>query len=749
MRCLSTGGLCALERRGLICYCLDRVIAYQLEFNHEPEGLRMKNWWKKAVVYQVYPRSFMDSDGDGIGDLRGITGKLDHIADLGVDVVWLSPVYKSGGVDAGYDISDYYQIEPEFGTMADFDELLVQAHRRNLKIIMDLVVNHTSDKHPWFIESRGDRTNPRRDYYIWRDGHKGQPPNQMIGYFSEPVWQFDAKTGQYYMHLFAVGQPDLNWENKGMREEIYTMMNWWLKKGIDGFRMDVINCISKPAGALVSDGGLGMRCENGPLVHEYIREMNLKTFSKHDVMTVGETPGASPEDAIRYAGIAGDEVNMVFQFELMRVDHGPFGKWTTRRYNLLDVKEVVTRWQEHLYNKAWNSQYLGNHDQPRCVSRWGDDSTPLYWEKSAKMLCTFLFMLQGTPYVYQGDELGMTNVHIDNLSQVRDVESRNAYQLYVQELKVLTHEEMMKNINAKGRDNARTPMQWTDQDGAGFTGGEPWIMLNDNYQHINARQQADDPNSILSYFKQIIRMRKLHDIITDGEYKLLDADNPSVYTYLRESENERLLVLCNFTAAVLAIFSAMCAWALVRNKTKWSTVIFMFFVAAMVIPFQVVMFPLVKWFRMMGDATGIRLLGTYQGIVFAYLGFGCSMSIFILHGFIKSIPMELEEAATIDGCNQARTFFEIVVPLLQPTIITVLILNGIWIWNDYLLPLLILGSSGRVQTIPLAVTAFAGSYLKQWDLILTSALLAMLPIIVLYLFAQKYIIKGMVEGAIK
>lgn len=508
----------------------------------------MADWWKKSVVYQVYPRSFMDANGDGIGDLKGITQKLDYLAELGVDVIWLSPIYQSGGTDAGYDISDYYAIEQEFGTMADFDELLLEAHRRGLKIVMDLVVNHTSDKHAWFQESRMDRNNAKRDYYIWRDGHEGQMPNQMMGYFCEPAWEHDAKTDQYYMHLFTIGQPDLNWENKQMREEIYTMMNWWLQKGIDGFRMDVISCISKPAKAVASDGGQGMDCTNGPKVHAYLKEMHEKTFSNYDCITVGETPGVTPDIAVQYAGFDANELNMVFQFELMDVDSGPLGKWTTQRYDLLDVKRTITRWQEGLFNRAWNSLYLGNHDQPRCVSRWGDDSTPLYWEKSAKMLCTFLHMLQGTPYVYQGDELGMTNVRLDGLSEARDVEIFNAYRLYVEEQQVFTHDEMMANINARGRDNARTPMQWNDGKGAGFTQGDPWIKINENHTRINAQKQVGDPDSIFSYYKQVIHLRKAYDIVTDGAYRILDAENPNVYTYAREDENAKLLVMCNFTA---------------------------------------------------------------------------------------------------------------------------------------------------------------------------------------------------------
>jgi oligo-1,6-glucosidase len=508
----------------------------------------MADWWKKSVVYQVYPRSFMDANGDGVGDLRGITQKLDYLAYLGVDVIWLSPIYQSGGTDAGYDISDYYAIEPAFGTMADFDELLRQAHARGLKIVMDLVVNHTSDQHAWFQEARRDRHSPKRDYYLWRDGHESGLPNQLMGYFCEPAWQYDEQAAQYYMHLFTIGQPDLNWENPQLREEIYAMMNWWLQKGIDGFRMDVINCISKPPQAVAADGGPGMVCENGPRVHEFLREMHAKTFAHYDCITVGETPGVTPEDAVRYAGFDANEVNMVFQFELMNVGDGPQGKWTTQRFDLLAVKEVISRWQERLYQKAWNSLYLGNHDQPRSVSRWGDDSTPLYREKSAKMLCTFLHMLQGTPYVYQGDELGMTNVRLTDLSEARDVEIFNAYRLYVEQQNVFTHDEMMANINARGRDNARTPMQWDGGKGAGFTVAEPWLKINENHTEINARQQVADQGSVFHYYRQVIGLRKRYDIITDGAYRLVDAQNPNVYTYLREMGGETLLVVCNFSA---------------------------------------------------------------------------------------------------------------------------------------------------------------------------------------------------------
>jgi oligo-1,6-glucosidase len=508
----------------------------------------MTDWWKKTVVYQVYPRSFMDSDGDGIGDLKGITKKLSYIRDLGADVVWLSPIYQSGGTDNGYDISDYYKIEPEFGTMEDFDELLDTAHKLGLKVLMDLVVNHTSDKHQWFMQSRSSKENKKRDYYIWRDGIQGCPPNRLMGYFSEPAWQYDGRTGQYYMHLFTVGQPDLNWDNENVRREVYAMMNWWLQKGIDGFRMDVINCISKPEQAVAQDGGAGVSCENGPRVHDYIQEMYLETFSRFQCMTVGETPGVSVEEAVRYAGFDSKELNMVFQFELMNMDNDVHDKWTAERFDLRNMKRVIGRWQEGLHGKAWNSQYLGNHDQPRCVSRFGDTSTPLYWEKSVKMIASFLHMLQGTPYIYQGDEIGMTNVQFANLSEVRDVESFNAYRLYVEQRKTFTHDEMLRYISLRGRDNARTPMQWSGGEGAGFTAGEPWIKINENYLRINAESQVNDPDSIFSYYRQLIRLRKEYDAITNGAYNLLDEENPFVYTYVRETDGETLLVLCNFSA---------------------------------------------------------------------------------------------------------------------------------------------------------------------------------------------------------
>ena len=392
-----------------------------------------KKWWKEAVVYQIYPRSFMDSNGDGIGDLNGITSRLDYLKDLGVDVIWLSPVYQSPNDDNGYDISDYRAIMQEFGTMEDFDRMLSEMHKRGIRLVMDLVVNHTSDEHKWFVESRKSKDNPYRDYYIWRDAKEGKEPNNWGSCFSGSAWKYDPQTEMYYLHLFSTKQPDLNWENPAVRKEVFDMMNWWCEKGIDGFRMDVISMISKPEGlpdGKIPEGGLygDSGCVNGPHVHEYLQEMNREVLSKYDLMTVGECAGVTIEEAEKYASADGKELSMVFQFELVDLASGTYGKWTDKRVPLKDFKRVMTAWQTELEGKAWNSLFLGNHDQPRCLSRFGDDS-PEYRVVSAKMLATCLHMMQGTPYVYQGDELGMKNVPFHDLSEFRDIESINAFHM--------------------------------------------------------------------------------------------------------------------------------------------------------------------------------------------------------------------------------------------------------------------------------------------------------------------------------
>jgi len=510
-----------------------------------------KTWWKESVIYQIYPRSFNDSNGDGIGDLKGITEKLDYLKDLGIDVIWLSPVYKSPNDDNGYDISDYQDIMDEFGTMQDWEELLDQVHQRRMKLIMDLVVNHSSDEHAWFAESRKSKDNPYRDYYIWRPGKDGKEPNNWESVFSGSAWKYDEATDEYFLHLFSKKQPDLNWENPKLRDEVYKMMTWWLDKGIDGFRMDVINFISKvpglpdapnPEGKKYAPGGQFFM--NGPRIHEYLYEMNQQVLSKYDIITVGEMPGASVEDAKLYTGHDREELNMVFTFEHMDLDSGPNGKWDLKKLNLLDLKENITKWQTGLNGVGWNSLYLNNHDQPRMVSRFGDDKE--YRVESAKMLVTFLHMLQGTPYVYQGEEIGMTNVRFDSINDYKDIEILNMYNE-----KVIQGNEdpakVMESIYVKGRDNARTPFQWDDSKNAGFTTGEPWIKVNPNYKEINAKQAVNDPNSIYHYYKEVIALRKKHEIIVYGDYELILPNHDSIFAYTRSYEGEKLVVITNFS----------------------------------------------------------------------------------------------------------------------------------------------------------------------------------------------------------
>ena len=510
-----------------------------------------KKWWKESVVYQIYPRSFNDSNGDGIGDLNGITEKLDYLKNLGIDVIWLSPVYQSPNDDNGYDISDYQAIMKEFGTMEDFDCMLAAAHERGIKIVMDLVVNHTSDEHAWFMESRKSKDNPYRDYYIWREGKDGKEPNNWGSCFSGSAWVYDEATDMYYLHLFSKKQPDLNWENPKVRDEVFSMMDWWCQKGIDGFRMDVISMISKVEGlpdGKVSDGLHGDPSpfvQNGPRVHEYLQEMNQRVLSKYDLLTVGECPGVTVEEAQRYASDKGTELGMVFQFEHMGLDEGEFSKWSDRKIKLTDLKENLTKWQKGLDGKAWNSLYWCNHDQPRVLSRFGNDSKE-YREVSAKMLGTCLHMMQGTPYVYQGEELGMTNVPLKSIDDFRDIESIRAYQEYV-ESGIIGKEDMMRFLCYKSRDNARTPMQWNSGKNAGFTEGTPWIMVNPNYKEINAEEQVDRADSVFNYYKKLIELRHKEEVIVYGHYELLMPESEELYVYTRELENEKILVICNFT----------------------------------------------------------------------------------------------------------------------------------------------------------------------------------------------------------
>ena len=511
-----------------------------------------KRWWKESVVYQIYPRSFCDSNGDGIGDLNGITGKLDYLKELGIDVIWLSPVYKSPNDDNGYDISDYQAIMDEFGTMEDFDRMLATAHEKGIKIMMDLVVNHTSDEHKWFIESRKSTDNPYRDYYIWRPAKEdGSLPNNWGSCFSGPAWEYDKTTDMYFLHLFSKKQPDLNWDNPAVRQDVFDMMNWWLKKGVDGFRMDVISLISKEPGLPDKEPGINGYATfnvsaNGPHVHEYLQEMRQKALNNADTITVGECSGVTLEEAKKYARSDEKELNMVFQFEHMDVDSDEkAGKWTTRKMDLRNLKKILTRWQKGLQDIAWNSLYWENHDQPRSVSRFGNDSDE-YREISAKMLATCIHMMQGTPYVYQGEELGMTNCPFNTLDNFRDLESINAFHEFTEQGK-MTEEDMMAAISYKGRDNARTPMQWDDSAYAGFSTATPWIMVNPNYTKINAKDQVNREDSVFKYYQKLIKLRHESELIVYGTYDLILDDDKDIYAYIRTLGDEKLIVYCNFS----------------------------------------------------------------------------------------------------------------------------------------------------------------------------------------------------------
>lgn len=518
-----------------------------------------EKWWKNAVVYQIYPRSFKDSNGDGIGDLEGIYEKLDYLAELGIDVIWMSPVYKSPNDDNGYDISDYQDIMDDFGTMDDFDRVLKKAHSLNIKIMMDLVVNHTSDEHKWFIESKKSKDNPYHDYYMWADPDKnGNPPNRWESCFSGSAWEYVESVGQFYLHSFSRKQPDLNWDNPKVREEVFKMMTWWCDKGIDGFRMDVISMISKypglPDGPENGNGYTGNTSCDGPNIHKYLREMNEKVLSKYRLITVGECPGVNAEQAKKYANIDGSELDMIFQFEhvsgsaLKPCHHG---KWDGEAMTMPELRANFTKWQKDLEGCAWNSLFLSNHDQPRCVSRFGNDSEQ-YRELSAKMLATMTHFQKGTPYVYQGEELGMTNAYMENIADYRDIESLNAY-------KELTTKEnipaktVMGYIKAVGRDNARTPMQWDASDNGGFTSGTPWLQVNKNYKTINAAAQVNDPDSVFAYYKKLIALRHTNEVMVNGVYDVLIPDHPQIYAYTRTLGDKQLLVLCNDSDTNVAI----------------------------------------------------------------------------------------------------------------------------------------------------------------------------------------------------
>ena len=511
------------------------------------------DWWKKSVVYQVYPKSFKDSDGDGIGDLNGLKEKLPYLEKLGIDVIWLNPIFQSPQVDNGYDISDYRQIEPTLGTMEDFDKLLAEAHKHGIKIILDLVVNHTSDQHQWFQEAKKSKDNPYHDYYIWKD----EVPNNWGSSFGGSAWEYVEAVDQYYLHCFAKEQPDLNWDNPKVREDVYDILRFWLDKGIDGFRMDVITLISKdpafPDGPIVQNKAYGSYyagCASGPRVHEYLKEMNREVLSKYDIMTVGEAPHTSADEAVTYAAAGEKELNMVFHFDHMHLDYDENGKYAKTRVKLTDLKRVMTEWQEKMHAcDGWNSLYWSNHDQARAVTRFGNES-PKYRVISAKMLGTVLHMMQGTPYIFEGEELGMTNAFFDKIEDYRDLEAIDIFKDFTGR-KGFSEKDTLELLRLKSRDNARTPMQWDDTKYAGFTEGTPWIDVIPNYTEINAEKCLEDPDSVFYYYQKLVKLRHEIPVITDGEYELLDAENEKVYTYLRKGENESLVVVANFTDEVI------------------------------------------------------------------------------------------------------------------------------------------------------------------------------------------------------
>ena len=505
-----------------------------------------KYWWKEAVCYQIYPRSFKDSNGDGIGDLQGIVSKLDYLKEFGVDVLWICPFFKSPNADNGYDISDYQDIMEEFGTMEDFEVLLEESHKRGLKVILDLVINHTSDEHPWFVESRSSKDNPKRDWYIWSDGKDGKEPNNWESIFSGSAWALDNETNQYYMHLFHEKQPDLNWENKDVRHALYDMVNWWLDKGIDGFRVDAISHIKKRPGMpdlpnpenvdYVSSFDMHMNQEG---IHEFLEELKVETFDKYDIMTVGEANGVKIHQADDWVGEENGKFNMVFQFEHL----GLWEKGTNNSVDVIGLKNTLSKWQTELHEKGWNALFFENHDQPRSVSTWGNDDQ--YWSESAKMLGACYFFMQGTPFIYQGQEIGMTNVQYDSIDDYDDQGMKNYYRIEI--AKGRPHEEIMEIVWRTGRDNSRTPMQWNGDSEAGFTTSKPWLMTNENYQEINVESQLNDSDSIYSFYKKMIELRKANSVLVYGKYELLLADHPSIYSYKRTEGESEAMIICNFS----------------------------------------------------------------------------------------------------------------------------------------------------------------------------------------------------------
>lgn len=504
-------------------------------------------WWKEAIVYQIYPRSFKDSNGDGVGDLRGVIEKLDYIQRLGVDVVWLNPIYESPNDDGGYDISDYYAIQPEFGTMADFDELLAGLHQRGIKLLMDLVVNHSSDEHPWFVESRKSTANAFRDFYFWRKGNNGGPPNNWPSFFGGSAWQWDEKTDEYYLHLFSRKQPDLNWESEPLRAEIHRLMRFWLDKGVDGLRLDVISAISKRTDFPDTDTAdfnetIKKYYANGPRLREFITEMRHQVWNRYPCITVGEGPGITTQNALEYL----DEengLNMIFHFGHMFIDQGPGGRFDPIPWTMKDFKAVFKTWDDALSRKGWGSIFLGNHDFSRMVSRWGNDQQ--WWEKSAKLLCTLLLSMRGTPYIFQGDEIGMTNLQLRSLNESQDVETKNGWR--EAQKRGMDEATFLRAVNYAGRDNARTPVQWNAGREAGFTTGKSWMIVNNNKDRVNVESQSDEMGSILSYYRQMIALRKANSVLVYGRYEPVESDHEKMFTYFRLLDDKKWLVLLNFS----------------------------------------------------------------------------------------------------------------------------------------------------------------------------------------------------------
>ena len=507
-----------------------------------------KAWWKESIIYQIYPRSFKDSNGDGIGDILGIIGQLDYIKSLGVNVIWLCPVYESPNDDNGYDISNYMAIHPEFGTMEDFDHLLQGIHDRGMKLVMDLVANHTSDEHQWFEESRSAIDHPKRDYYIWKEGNNGEAPNNWMSFFGGKAWELDEKTNQYYLHLFTRKQPDLNWDNPEVRNEIYDQMRFWLNKGIDGFRMDVISLISKRGYEDTPYAEFNQTVSevfaNGPRIHEFLQEMNREVLSQADVMTVGEGPGITLENGVNYVGEDRKELNMIFHFDHMFIDHGPHGKFDPVKVDFVRFKQIFNEWDRELGGKGWNSIFLGNHDFPRMVSRFAEDGE--YREESAKLLALMLLTMRGTPYIYQGDEIGMTNVASDAIEDYRDVETLNVWKETTEQGG--DTDTLLKAIHWQGRDNARTPVQWNGETHAGFSAGEPWIRVNPNYEEINVQAQERNPRSVLHFYRKMITIRQTYPVLIYGDYQPILEEHPAIFAYYRQDESYHVLIALNYSS---------------------------------------------------------------------------------------------------------------------------------------------------------------------------------------------------------